>query len=161
MEEVKHRIWDNSNNQWAYFHFPQDIKNFPKVSYDPKKTGTFIGMKDKNEKEIYSGDIVKYAVKEKLCPICSAKEWGEDLKYQHSQFCPHCGTKCTDEDFITTAAVRLVSGGYQYYNEREDGYYQAWPTYSAEIYIAWVEVVGNVFENPEISIKMPQNDKRE
>lgn len=101
-------------------------------------------------KEIYEGDIVNFAVKKKICPICAAKEIGSDLEFNISKFCPECGTPVTDTDFITTATVEFVDSGFAYrHNETKDSY-QSWPSYIAALYIVWVEVIGNIYENPNL-----------
>src|SRR5688572_5887218 len=56
------------------------------------KRDQLIGKLDKNEKEIYASDIVKYAVKKTLCPKCSAKDITSYRELLHmGDFCPKCG----------------------------------------------------------------------
>ena len=171
--EIKFRAWDNNKNVMLY-----DVAIYGTgeggISYDdaveaygaegnlPDEQGDewvfllqhafmqFTGIKDKNGKEIYEGDIVNYAVKRKICPICSKKEITSELTLGISRFCPECGTKVTDIDFVTTAKVVFDKGGFAYDHDVTEDTYQSWPTHAAEIYIEWVKVIGNIYDNPEL-----------
>jgi RNA polymerase subunit RPABC4/transcription elongation factor Spt4 len=93
--------------------------------------------------------LVNYAVKRMLCPVCSKKETTSELRLSSEQYCPSCGTKTVYDDFVTKAEVVYDKAAFGYRKEHGDGYYQQWPVFANEIYVAWVEVIGNIYEHKE------------
>jgi uncharacterized phage protein (TIGR01671 family) len=148
--EIKFKFWLGHTKKMTYEHSLIEISH---AAWDFTENITplqFTGLQDKNNKDIYEGDIVKYAEKKKICSHCADKEISSDLTYMSTKFCPNCGEEVTSEDFISIRKVEFTKGGFAYCSEPENGYYQTWSTYIAEIYIAWVEVIGNIYENPEL-----------
>lgn len=141
--QMEHVITDI--NEYEYDCY-QDLDNCD-IEVLPETVGQFTGLYDKNGKEIWEGDIVNYAVKKKLCECMKET----DLFLGTTNFCPDCGKKVEDKDFVKSAEIRFMEGGFVLYSEDKKGeYYQAWQTYIAEIYIEWKEVIGNVYENEEL-----------
>lgn len=126
MREIKFRVWDKESNQWVT---SLNQKSITKINYDSRflvKWNRYVllqytGLKDKNGKEIYDGDVVKYWHKfprgagagEDRNGIVHWNKWGNwEIKENQNPLDDYC----TD----------------------------------LESYSVNIEVIGNIHENPEL-----------
>jgi uncharacterized phage protein (TIGR01671 family) len=85
--EIKFRVWDNTGKAFIYF----DIYNYPSGVYggvsNPQQ---YTGLKDKNGKKIYEGDIVSFSTDNTVClGDKDINEWqGQEVYWdnQHATF---------------------------------------------------------------------------
>lgn len=151
--EIKFRAWDNDNELFSYFDFTDLIKLMEEIdsfeSYFSKsyfnkvdeKTGNpllmqFTGLTDKNGKEIYEGDIVKYQ---------SFANWDDNT----DSLKRHIGVvKFIDNHLHYPACycIEMViegrNGGYHNLSKHEP-LHKTCATWG-------LEIIGNVYENPNI-----------
>lgn len=136
MREIKFRgkpIEDYGDTKWFYGN---GIVNYedklayieaPGQGFVPVEWGTvsqYTGLKDKDSKEIYEGDIVKYL---------DGNEWSTESGYDCEEFNNH-GAIFFDEE----------CGRYDVTNKQGIGY--------DDLFDCGVdfEIIGNIYENPEL-----------
>ena len=146
MREIKFRTWDYDTNTMVYPDSElETIFCFDKVGLsvyhsNGKELGSFevnqyTGLKDKNGKEVYEGDIIQFVWSEDSC-------WGEAgtykgyIKFEKGAFEV---VYIDREDKITYAD--------------EDGFHEKNKSDYVGSLFSWsdeVEVIGNIYDNPEL-----------
>jgi len=113
--EIKFRVWDNKWHHWVG-EFEAKSLNNPEYSITQ-----FTGLKDKNGKEIFEGDILaqEYYIDEEFI--------GGETYIHKSKVCFHNGYFYNDEDNKFSLILAAEKG--------QNGH---------------VEVIGNIFENPNL-----------
>jgi len=161
--EKKFRVWNLDRKEWADFgyldmngNFTQEGVEYHNYNY---KVMQYIGLKDKNGKEIYEGDIVRADRYDAI------KRWWrvpEDIpiieKEVQEQKADTYEDKCvvSFNDGCFKIFGRQI-GDFLRYNEKAQALVvEGWETSRSGIMgdfyegILNVEVIGNIYENPEL-----------
>ena len=129
--EIKLRAWDTVLNEWNNATYTQQCiqdeneNNFGAILFCPQKRmiiEQYTGLKDKNGKEIYEGDIVS-------CYSLSG-EYGALFVVKYDELPDICG-----HEYCPCLQGFYLDEIDEYEEVDEDGY---------------MEVIGNIHENPEL-----------
>lgn len=120
MGEIKFRAWNTKTNQWV----TDMLRLHPNGSIMTPlfvRTMQYTGLKDKNGKEIYEGDILRHE-------YLLSPEMSFDLIKQSEEF-----------------VVEIPDFFYRHGDYREHQ-----PSNEAKEPAEYMEVIGNIYENPEV-----------
>ena len=164
MREVKFRGKTGRLNNWVYGSYQADVMSqgthtimysdylgfYVEDDVDPKTVGQFTGLKDKNGKEIYEGDILQYkhyyAIKKWWRTSEEIKEIEESVQRQRDNYQTESqqvvfaegsfrlGYNLDGRDILRGEKFERGSGNT---NDFEERYWD-------------FEVIGNIHENPEL-----------
>lgn len=125
MREFKFRVWDIEDTTMRSCLGFDDIRVYVdgdiEVPKDKSIIQQFIGLKDKNEKEIYEGDIIKYK-----------RRWEPNMSKVEIGF------------------IDFDSPGYWIYFDKEKNCSTGIINILQANTITSCEVIGNIYENPEL-----------
>ena len=128
MEEIKFRIWNLKHKEFSYWGFLEDgiFTSIPaggimSIGYCKKYSQQFTGLLDKQGKEIYEGDILKLDGGADEKPIMK-------VGFEEGMFVVY-------PDWLKDNTTKYVEAR-AYCNFKEE--------------IMTIEIIGNVWENPEL-----------
>jgi len=157
MNEIKFRIWDTVLKEWwtkgsTFWQIFEDIQedvlfkeiiwkyitiyNYIKILKDKLVFQQYSGLKDKNGKEIYEGDIIKYK---------SSNQQNQNNFYEH-----------IDEVYFYNGGFYIgdisLSECYSPDNVLTDRRKRHWGTMGNDYFTIDFdfEIIGNIYENPEL-----------
>lgn len=139
MREIKYRAWDKERKEWQYFTLHQLIRGEASRFYTQLENWCeWTGLLDKDGKDIYEGDVVRYHHYYNNFGTVEEDEYRNGRVEWNNQPM-HGGWKVIER--------KVYENGY--INENHEERFPNYNDYKGQPILS-IEIIGNRFENPEL-----------